>query len=100
MIADYEREDWQDSPLIETLARIAAFLEAQGCEIPVTILDVLRTASEAGRPVAVALTNPSLLHATQVSARFQCGRTLRAPHANETLNAPIPTADDEHGGSG
>jgi len=54
MIADYEREDWQDSPLIETLARIAAFLEAQGCEIPVTILDVLRTASEAGRPVAVA----------------------------------------------
>jgi hypothetical protein len=54
MIADYEREDWQDSPLIEALARIAAFLEAQGCEIPVTILDVLRTASEAGRPVAVA----------------------------------------------
>ena len=54
MIADYEREDWHDSPLIETLARIAAFLEAQGCEIPVTILDVLRTASEAGRPVAVA----------------------------------------------
>ena len=54
MIADYEREDWQDSPLIEKLARIAAFLEAQGCEIPVTILDVLRTASEAGRPVAVA----------------------------------------------
>ena len=54
MMADYEREDWQDSPLIETLARIAAFLEAQGCEIPVTILDVLRTASEAGRPVAVA----------------------------------------------
>ena len=54
MIADYERDDWQDSPLIETLARIAAFLEAQGCEIPVTILDVLRTASEAGRPVAVA----------------------------------------------
>ena len=54
MIADYEREDWQDSPLTETLARIAAFLEAQGCEIPVTILDVLRTASEAGRPVAVA----------------------------------------------
>ena len=54
MIADYEREDWQDSPLIEALARIAPFLEAQGCEIPVTILDVLRTASEAGRPVAVA----------------------------------------------
>jgi DUF1365 family protein len=54
MIADYEREDWQDSPLIETLARIAAFLEAQGCEVPITILDVLRTASEAGRPVAVA----------------------------------------------
>ena len=54
MIADYEREDWQDSPLIETLARVAAFLEAQGCEIPVPILDVLRTASEAGRPVGVA----------------------------------------------
>jgi len=54
MIADYGREDWQDSPLIEALARIAASSEAQGCEIPVTILDVLRTASEAGRPVAVA----------------------------------------------
>jgi hypothetical protein len=54
MIADYEREDWQDSPLIETLARVAAFLEAQGCEIPVPILDVLRTASETGRPVGVA----------------------------------------------
>ena len=50
----YEREDWQDSPNVEALARVAALLEAQGRDIPVSILDVLRRASEAGRPVGVA----------------------------------------------
>jgi hypothetical protein len=54
ILNDYEREDWQDSPHIEALARVAALLEAQGREIPVSILDVLRAESEAGRPVAVA----------------------------------------------
>ena len=54
ILNDYEREDWQDSPHIEALARVAALLEAQGREIPVSILDVLRAASEAGRPVVVA----------------------------------------------
>ena len=32
MLLDYEREDWQDSPLIESLARVAALLEAEGRE--------------------------------------------------------------------
>jgi hypothetical protein len=54
MLLDYEREDWQDSPLIESLARVAALLEAQGREIPGAILSVLRKASEAGQPVGVA----------------------------------------------
>ena len=54
ILNDYGREDWQDSPHVEALARVAALLEVQGREIPVAILDVLRTASEAGRPVAVA----------------------------------------------
>jgi hypothetical protein len=54
MLLDYEREDWQDSPLIESLARVAALLEVQGCEIPGAILSVLRKASEAGQPIGVA----------------------------------------------
>jgi hypothetical protein len=54
MLADYERQDWQDSPVIESLARVAALLEAAGREIPNPILGVLRKASEAGQPVGVA----------------------------------------------
>ena len=54
ILDDYEREDWQDSPHVEALARVAALMEAQGREIPVLILDALRRASEAGRPVGVA----------------------------------------------
>ncbi len=54
ILNDYEREDWQDSPLIETLARVAAVLEVQGREIPVAVLEALRNASEAGQPVGVA----------------------------------------------
>ena len=54
ILDDYEREDWQDSPHVEALARVAALLEAQVREIPVAILDVLRRASEAGRPLGVA----------------------------------------------
>jgi hypothetical protein len=54
MLNDYGREDWQDSPLVETLARVAALLEAQGQEVPVPVLYVLRNACEAGRPVGVA----------------------------------------------
>jgi hypothetical protein len=54
MLLDYEHEDWQDSPLIESLARVAALLEAQGGEVPHSILSVLRKASEAGQPIGVA----------------------------------------------
>jgi hypothetical protein len=54
ILNDYGREDWQDSPLVETLARVAALLEAQGWEVPPSVLHVLRNAAEAGRPVGVA----------------------------------------------
>jgi hypothetical protein len=54
MLEDYEREDWQDSPHVVAMARVAALLEAQRREIPVPIRDVLRKASECGRPVGVA----------------------------------------------
>jgi hypothetical protein len=54
ILDDYDGEDWHDSPHVEALARVAALLEAQGREIPVAILGVLRRASEAGRPVGVA----------------------------------------------
>ena len=54
LLDDYGREDWQDSPLVESLARVAAILEAQGRDVPQTILAALRKASGAGRPVAVA----------------------------------------------
>jgi hypothetical protein len=50
----YEREDWHDSPLVETLARVAALLEARAQDIPPAILEALRKASEAGQPVGVA----------------------------------------------
>jgi hypothetical protein len=54
LLEDYGREDWQGSPLIETLARVAALLEAERRDIPPAILAVLRKASEAGQPVGVA----------------------------------------------
>jgi len=54
ILDDYQREDWQDSPVIESLARVAALLEAQGREIPSAIHGVLRAASQAGRPLGVA----------------------------------------------
>ena len=54
MLADYEGEDWQDSPLVETLARVAAILEAGSQDIPPPILEALRRGSEAGQPVGVA----------------------------------------------
>ncbi len=34
MLGDYTAEDWQDSPLVETLARVAALLEVDGREGP------------------------------------------------------------------
>jgi hypothetical protein len=47
-------DGWQDSPIIETLARVAALFEADGRSVPPPILDVLRRAAEAGRPIGVA----------------------------------------------
>ena len=54
MLEDYQREDWQDSPVVEAMARVSAMLEAQGREIPSPLLAVLRKASEAGHPIGVA----------------------------------------------
>ena len=55
MLADYlEAKDWQDSKLIEALARVAALLEADGREVPPSIMAALRRAAEAGRPVGIA----------------------------------------------
>ena len=54
MLLNYEREDWQGSPLVEPLARVAALLESQRREIPAPVLIVLRKASEAGQSIGVA----------------------------------------------
>ena len=54
IIEDYALEDWQDSPVVEAMARVAAILEAQGREVPPPLLAVLRKASEAGHPIGVA----------------------------------------------
>ena len=51
MIGEYEAEDWQDSPLVEALARVAALLEAGGRKVPDSILEALRKAAEVGQPV-------------------------------------------------
>jgi hypothetical protein len=54
MLADYlEAKDWHDSKLVEALARVAALLEADGREVPRSIMAALRRASEAGRPIGV-----------------------------------------------
>ena len=47
-------EEWRNSPPIEALARAAALLEADGREVPVPILEALKKAAEAGRPVGLA----------------------------------------------
>ena len=54
MVGEYGAEDWQDTPLVETLARVAALLETGGRKVPDAILEALRKAAEAGRPVGVA----------------------------------------------
>ncbi len=54
MLRDYDTEDWQDSPVVETLAHVAALFEANGRTVPTPILDVLRHAAEAGRHIGVA----------------------------------------------
>ena len=54
MVSSYEGEDWQDSPLVEALARVAALLEVDGRKVPNAILEALRKAAEAGQPVGVA----------------------------------------------
>jgi hypothetical protein len=54
LLGDYASEDWRDSPIIETLARVAALLEVDGREVPRSILDALKKAGEAGRAIGVA----------------------------------------------
>ena len=54
LLGDYDAEDWQDSPLVEALARVAALLEVDGRKVPNSIMNALRRAAEAGQPVGVA----------------------------------------------
>jgi hypothetical protein len=54
MLESYADEEWRDSPQVEALARVAALLEARGFEVPSAILEALRKAAEAGRPIGLA----------------------------------------------
>jgi hypothetical protein len=54
MLAYYATADWRDSPVVEALARVAALLEADGRDVPGSILAALRKATEAGRHIGVA----------------------------------------------
>jgi hypothetical protein len=54
MLGSYADEEWRDGPQIEALARVAALLEAEGLEVPSSILEALRKAAEAGRPIGLA----------------------------------------------
>ena len=54
MLGSYADEEWRDSPQVEALARVAALLEARGFEVPSPILEALRKAAEAGRPIGLA----------------------------------------------
>jgi hypothetical protein len=54
MLGNYADEEWRDSPQVEALARVAALLEARGFEVPSAILEALRKAAEAGRPIGLA----------------------------------------------
>ena len=54
MLESYADHEWRDSPQVEALARTAALLEADDREVPAPILDALRRAAEAGRPIGLA----------------------------------------------
>ena len=54
MLGSYADEEWRDSPQVEALARAAALLEAADREVPDPILEALRRAAEAGRPIGLA----------------------------------------------
>ncbi len=54
MLAHFAEEEWRDSAEVEALGRVAALFEAHGREVPPPILDALRKAAEAGRPVGLA----------------------------------------------
>ena len=54
MLGSYADEEWPDNPQVEALGRVAALLEAHGREVPVPILEVLKKAAEAGRPIGLA----------------------------------------------
>jgi hypothetical protein len=54
VVTDCDREDYQDSPTIDQLARVVAMMEAENREVPPIILEALKKAAEAGRPVGIA----------------------------------------------
>ena len=54
MLNDYTAEDWQNSGLVEALARVVALLEVNEREVPGSIMAALGKTSEAGRPIGVS----------------------------------------------
>ena len=54
LVEGYVWQNWQDSPVVETMARVAAMLEKDGREVPPCLLEVLKKASEAGHSVGLA----------------------------------------------
>ena len=49
MLDSYTREDWQDSPEVEELKRMARLLKAQGREVPHVVLEAIEAAKANGR---------------------------------------------------
>ena len=54
MLQSYAAEEWRGSPEVEALGRVAALLEARGRGVPSPILEALKEAAEAGRPIGLA----------------------------------------------
>lgn len=52
-LLECDQEHWQDTRVVEMLARAATLLESDGRQVPTLILDVLRKVADAGRPIGV-----------------------------------------------
>ena len=54
MLESYAAEEWRERPEVEALGRVAALLEARCRAVPPPVLEALRKAAEAGRPIGLA----------------------------------------------
>ena len=50
----HEPDGFRSGPIIDRIAHVAAMMEAHGHEVPTAIRDVLRKATETGRPIGTA----------------------------------------------